>query len=71
MPTPTASEILQTLILLDQLSASVIRHITAYKDVQGADDETIQRQLAALAERNNARFAEVRDQLKAIAAAGK
>lgn len=63
-----ASEIIQTVILLDQVTAAVLRLIREAKTVDGADEEQLKAQLAALRKRNDERFAEVEQLLKDRAA---
>lgn len=64
-----ASEIVQAVILLDQATASVLRLIQNYKDIEGADEPELKAQLAAIRARNDARFKEL-DEILAARAAG-
>lgn len=63
-----ASEIIQTVILLDQVTAAVLRLIREAKEIDGADEPALKAQLAALRQRNDERFAEVEQLLKDRAA---
>lgn len=64
-----ASEIIQTVILLDQVTAAVLRLIREAKEIDGADEPALKAQLAALRKRNDERFNEV-DALLAQRASG-
>ena len=63
-----ASEIVQAVILLDQATAAVVRLISTYKDIEGADEPALKAQLAAIRQRNDERFKELDDILAARAA---
>lgn len=63
-----ASEIVQAVILLDQATAAVTRLFQNYKDIEGADEPALKAQLAALRQRNDARYAEIEDILAKRAA---
>lgn len=65
-----ASEIIQTVILLDQVTAAVLRLIREAKAIDGADEPALKAQLAALRKRNDERFTEVEDLLNTRAGGG-
>lgn len=54
-----ATEIVQALIVLDQAFAAVTRILTSIKEIDGADEPELKRQLTALRARNDARYAEL------------
>lgn len=62
-----ATDILQGLLLLDQLSATFVRMVTAAKEIEGADEERLKQQLKALRARNDERYTAVEARLKELA----